>query len=461
MAKKTAPPPSDSPEDTLAGVAGQKGVETPAEATPGETQSAIAGDRDTAPAAEQPAGQPEAVADSATDQPSEAAETDEPALPESALPDDVPAPAGTDRDGAEETGTETDRAPKPAPPVAVTPDAGRPARGPGVLTLLTGGILAAVVGFGAARFVIPEGWPFGPVSQATRDLTAALDEQAARLEALGAKVDANAKTAAAASDAAKAAESQVANAAEGLSTRLGDLESQIAPLHDAATRIDTFDQRLTALERQPANDGSASKAAIESFQRELTDLRQMLDAERARNAAAEAEAASRAKAVQAEAAALAKQAARDAAFAQLSQGLASGGSLTDAVEALKKAGVAVPDAISTQAADGVPTLDSLQKGFAEPARAALAATADKGSAGQIGAFLKAQFGVRSLAPRAGDSPDAILSRAEAAAQAGDLARAISELKTLPEAGQAAMADWIKAASARQAVVEAAATLAPQ
>jgi hypothetical protein len=69
--------------------------------------------------------------------------------------------------------------------------------------------------------------------------------------------------------------------------------------------------------------------------------------------------------------------------------------------------------------------------------------------------------VRSLTPRAGDSPDAILSRAEAAVGAGDLAGAIAELNTLPPAAQAAMADWIKAATARHAVVEAAATMAPQ
>lgn len=449
MAKKTASPPSDIPENTPTDDLGKTGAETPVEPTKNEKLPDIAGDNGAPPASIQP----EAEADRSADQPFDTAK-----MIESSPPDDAAPPLKAE--AAEEIGTDpgqdTAWASAPNAPVA-----SRPARGAGVLTLLTGGVLAAVIGFGAARFVIPEGWPFGPVSQATRDLTAALNDQAARLDALETKLDETAKTAVAASEAAKSAENQVADLAGGLTTRIGDLESQIAPTQDALSRIEALEGRLTTLERQPSQDGEASKAAIESFQRELTDLHQMLEDERARNAAAEAEAAARAKAVQEQAAALAKQAARDAAFAQLSQVLAAGGSLTGAVDALKKAGMAVPDALVSHAANGVPTLESLQKGFAEPARTALAATADTGSAGQLGAFLRAQLGVRSLAPRQGASPDAILSRAEAAAQVGDLTRAISALKTLPEAGQAAMADWIKAATARQAVVDAAATLAPQ
>lgn len=481
MARKTVPPPAENPDDR-APEHPERDLASPANDSPADDSPADDSPDVDAPADAQPEpDQPDPV-DAGANQ-----EAGEEADPEAGEPDDMQMPAeqqvteatGPAPDHApnaeamadlEEAGQEvpdttdtaTDEAPEAPPTHTAAPrPAPPPARGAGVVTMLTGGILAAVIGFGAARFVIPEGWPFGPVSQATRDLTEALNDQAARLDALSGRVDANGQTAAAARDTARAAQNDGAEVAAQLTARIDEIDARLAPLQEAAARIDTFDQRLTALERQPSGDGSASKAAIESFQRELDDLRQMLEAERARNAAAEAEAEARAKAVAERAEALSKQAARDAAFAQLSQVLASGGSLTGAVAALKGAGVAVPDALDAHAAEGVATLESLQRGFAEPARAALAAAADQVGTGQIGAFLRAWFGVRSLTPRAGDSPDAILSRAEAAVGAGDLAGAIAELNTLPPAAHAAMADWIKAATARHAVVEAAATMAPQ
>jgi hypothetical protein len=56
-------------------------------------------------------------------------------------------------------------------------------------------------------------------------------------------------------------------------------------------------------------------------------------------------------------------------------------------------------------------------------------------------YFKSQTGVRSLTPREGPEPDAVLSRAEAALQAGDLTAALTELQALPEAGQSAIAPW--------------------
>jgi hypothetical protein len=472
VARKTVPPPAENPDDR-APEHPERDLASPANDAPADDSPDVDAPADAQPEPDQPdpvdAGANQ-EADPEADEPDDMQMPAEQQVTEATgpAPDHAPnaeAMADLEEAGQEvpdTTDTATDEAPEAPPTHTAAPrPAPPPARGAGVVTMLTGGILAAVIGFGAARFVIPEGWPFGPVSQATRDLTAALNDQAARLDALSGRVDANGQTAAAARDTARAAQNDGAEVAAQLTARIDEIDARLAPLQEAAARIDTFDQRLTALERQPSGDGSASKAAIESFQRELDDLRQMLEAERARNAAAEAEAEARAKAVAERAEALSKQAARDAAFAQLSQVLASGGSLTGAVAALKGAGVAVPDALDAHAAEGVATLESLQKGFAEPARAALAAAADQVGTGQIGAFLRAWFGVRSLTPRAGDSPDAILSRAEAAVGAGDLAGAIAELNTLPPAAHAAMADWIKAATARHAVVEAAATMAPQ
>jgi hypothetical protein len=66
--------------------------------------------------------------------------------------------------------------------------------------------------------------------------------------------------------------------------------------------------------------------------------------------------------------------------------------------------------------------------------------------------------VRSLAPREGNDPDAVLSRAEAALAAGDLGTALAEAAALPEAGQAAMAGWVGLAAVRQAATAALAEL---
>jgi hypothetical protein len=104
----------------------------------------------------------------------------------------------------------------------------------------------------------------------------------------------------------------------------------------------------------------------------------------------------------------------------------------------------------------------LQSEFPDQARIALAtARASNVEDGQqgLGGFLKRSLGVRSVAPREGDDPDAVLSRAEAEIRSGDLAATLNELDTLPEEAQAAIADWRAAADARLAARSAADALA--
>jgi hypothetical protein len=136
----------------------------------------------------------------------------------------------------------------------------------------------------------------------------------------------------------------------------------------------------------------------------------------------------------------------------------TGAPFATAVAALTAAGVAVPEALATQAEGGVPTLAALRATFPDAARAALddslRAEAGGGTWDRLGAFLRSQTGARSLTPREGGDPDAILSRAEAAVQAGDLSAALAELSALPEAGKAALADWTARAGARVAALAA-------
>jgi hypothetical protein len=72
---------------------------------------------------------------------------------------------------------------------------------------------------------------------------------------------------------------------------------------------------------------------------------------------------------------------------------------------------------------------------------------DAGTGG-VGGFLKRQLGARSVAPRDGSDPDAVLSRAEAAVRDGRVGAALTELETLPPEVQSAMEDWLAQARTR-------------
>lgn len=80
---------------------------------------------------------------------------------------------------------------------------------------------------------------------------------------------------------------------------------------------------------------------------------------------------------------------------------------------------------------------------------------------RVSAFFRTQLGTRSLEPKEGDDPDAILSRAEAALKAGQLDTALAELAAMPEAGQPALAPWIASANARRDALAAATELSQQ
>jgi len=101
----------------------------------------------------------------------------------------------------------------------------------------------------------------------------------------------------------------------------------------------------------------------------------------------------------------------------------------------------------------------LRDTFPPAARAALADLRQETRGTGLLAFLERQTGARSVTPRAGDDPDAVLSRAEAAVTSGDLATALDLVAALPEAAQAALADWVAQASSRHQAIAAADALA--
>ena len=105
-------------------------------------------------------------------------------------------------------------------------------------------------------------------------------------------------------------------------------------------------------------------------------------------------------------------------------------------------------------------------GVGRVARKALSAvrvTETEGSAGanRIATFFANQLGARSVSPREGDDADAILSRAEAALRSGDLSAALSELSSMPDVAQSALADWQNSAQTRLEAKTAADALVQQ
>ncbi len=124
----------------------------------------------------------------------------------------------------------------------------------------------------------------------------------------------------------------------------------------------------------------------------------------------------------------------------------------------------MPPALAEQG-QGVPTLEALRAAFAPAARAALAASLKQTAGGSLWdrslAFLRTQSGARSLTPREGADPDAVLSRAEAALAAGDPGASIAAIAALPTDGQARMAEWVALAKRRIAATAAAAALAAE
>jgi hypothetical protein len=373
------------------------------------------------------------------------------------------------------------------PPVEATPElpeadsataappsqSAEPKSGGGFLPMVLGGVLAAGLGFGTAVYVLPKILtPPAPPKIDMSVLEGEVAKQNERITTLRAQLDAmKSDTTIADLATAQAALSdrltqEITSAATSLSQRL-DQEAAV---------METLDARLLELEKRPVADGAASNLALEAFGREMAKFRKEIDANREAALAAQVqikataeEAAARIETAQSEAAQLraeteaaGQKAKARAALSNVQAALESGGAIDVGLADLKSAGVAIPPELAEQAL-GVPSFATLLEKFPAAAREALSAslkeTAGQGKWERIMAFFKSQVGARSLSPRSGDDPDAVLSRAEAALMARDLEMAVSELSKLPQAGQAKMAEWVALAGRRVTATKAIAAIA--
>ena len=313
--------------------------------------------------------------------------------------------------------------------------------GAGFLPLLLGGVVAGAIGYGVATYF--------PMNDGSVDVSVQMQAQADQLAALEAKL------------------------ADIPAVDLSGVEAQIASVGDQAAAlsgaIDTnfadLDARLTEVEKRPGADGTLSDTALAAYQRELEQLRADLEIQQATvmSAAAQAEtdlaaARAEAEALEQEALASAEAAASRAALNRVSTAIETGAPFADALGDL---GGDLPAALSSAAENGVATTAELTSDFPAAARAALAAARAEGvsdESGGLGGFLRNQFDVRSTAPQEGSSPDAVLSRAEAAIKEGRVADALAEIEALPEVARAEMTDWTTQATERADVLDAVATL---
>ena len=316
--------------------------------------------------------------------------------------------------------------------------------GVSVLPMVLGGILAAAIGAAAVYFTMSIQLP-PATDDALLDRLAALEAASSQMPEAGVFEDVITAEEQAAFDALGIQIAAVNEKLEALDARISQLVTEgitVVGGEDGAAVAEELARMQAALSQQRAEN--------EAVQEELAAI--------AARASAEIEAAeARAAELQAAADAQPAQAVTQAAVARMIAASETGAPFSRALTELAALGAST-EPLEGVAETGIPTLQQLQRSFPETARAGLSeslkATMGDGVGERFGAFLRAQVGARSLEAREGTDPDAILSRAEAALRSGDVETTLSEIASLPEAGQAAMADWVTQADARLSALSA-------
>ncbi len=319
----------------------------------------------------------------------------------------------------------------PADPPTPEPPAAEPAKRRGFAPLLLGGLIAVAVGAGANYYAMRLSSP-APDDGGMATLSGRLAAQDTKIAALT-----DALAALPAPSRSDEATAQALDALKEIAARQQALE---AGLQDLSTRI-------ARIENTPVGAGGETALDVAAATEAVTEAARKAEEEAAK-LKAEAEVATR-------------RATLVAASGQLAAALETGAALQPALDLLAQSGVALPAGLA-DVAQGAPTLRALRDTFPPAARDALALslreTADGSLWSRFSAFIRSQTGARSLTPVAGTDPDAILSRAEAAVVAGDLAAALAEISSLPPEGQARMAEWAGLAGKRLAALSALAAL---
>ncbi len=355
-------------------------------------------------------------------------ETSDPEPDETPETDDLLVDA-SDGTSPEPTEPDTTLMPEVAPP---TPE---PAERPSVFfPMLVGGLVAAGLGFGAAKYTETTEAPVTGPSETEIALQAALDTQSesldtqtAQIASLTTQIEALTADNAEKADALQALQDQIANLPEPAPV-VAPTGGEVILNEEVAAALAAQKDQIAALSAELEAMTATAKAQMDAAAAEVENIALQEEHAKARTAVSTIRAALE----------------TGAPFAELLPEISN---VTE-----------VPAALQEVAETGVPTLAALQNGFGTAARDALSASrrAEAGdtTTDRMKLFFQDQLGTRSLVPREGDGPDAVLSRIEAAVKTGDLSAIAPLADILPEAGQAALADWRASVDTRQSAATA-------
>lgn len=243
----------------------------------------------------------------------------------------------------------------------------------------------------------------------------------------------------------------------GLVQRLGSTEQQISQTVQLQDAVSVLETRLTDLENRPLPEIGATKEAVDAYEAQLAAMRAMLGQELARIE----EQAQQSAVWRDDAAGLQRQAELADLTSRLLKAIQSGDTFDPILKEIADLGVEIPSDLAAVSA-GVSSVTELSDAFPEIARQAVEQDIREklasGEVGRLEGFLRLQLGARSTAPKAGDSTEAIMARAEAALGKNDLQSAVAELAPLKASAYPNVFDWLERANAHLSATNAATNL---
>jgi hypothetical protein len=323
---------------------------------------------------------------------------------------------------------------------------GRPRRS------VTSHLIALLLGAGLAVLGLYFAWDRLPVAQESA-MPAALDQ---RLQALEARGQIDPDRLIAIEEQLDAIEDRAGDAADTqvIDERLTWLEDTIRSLAESAQEGGAVPD-AAALATQLAEAEKRLEARLEARLERQTREQRIDETEllalRERLATIEAAMPVLSGAVDRQAGE-AKTAALTLAFANLRAAVRSGepyGPQLSAVAALAPADLDFED-LAAHAENGIPTLNELSLSFKESADAVLQqdrTPADGSVLDRLLASAQSVITVRRVGEVEGASADAVLARAKAKLDRGEIAEAVSEVQSLPQAEREAFAAWLAEARA--------------
>ncbi|MEM6649835.1 MAG: mitofilin family membrane protein, partial [Pseudomonadota bacterium] len=196
-----------------------------------------------------------------------------------------------------------------------------------------------------------------------------------------------------------------------------------------------------------------TEQALEATEREVAQLRSALDEQQAAANEKITQLSQRVETLTSDDLPQARQSTFLLALADLNEGLESGTPFMRELNLVRNMAPNTPalDGLTRHAEEGLPTQEALYRQYQETARNALSGVKRAEANSPFAKFMAnitGLFTVRKVGEVAGDTPSAIISRAEVRLEDNDLKGAVDELNALEGAAQEAFAPWVQNAQAK-------------